>query len=107
MLARLESQGPLSVGALAEPLPIKLPAVMKHLGVLSDAGLIARDKRGRVVTVTLCPDPLREARAWLARYERFWTDRLDQLAEVVEADWDAESGNAGQAKGAAMTSGDS
>lgn len=86
VLSRLESEGPLTVGALADPLPIKLPAVMKHLGVLSDAGLIVRRKQGRVVTVTLEPEPLREARDWLARYERFWTARLDRLAEFLEED---------------------
>lgn len=84
VLGRLEREGPLSVGTLADPLPIKLPAVMKHLGVLSDAGLIVRKKTGRVVTVTLRPEPLREARDWLARYERFWSERLDRLADFVE-----------------------
>ena len=51
ILARLEREGGASVSALAEPFAIKLPAVMKHLDVLDDAGLIRRSKVGRTVTV--------------------------------------------------------
>lgn len=84
ILARLEREDGLSVSEIAEPFAIKLPAVMKHLDVLSDAGLIARTKRGRTVTVRLQPDPMEEAMAWLRRYERFWSERLDRLAAYVE-----------------------
>ena len=85
VLEQLED-GPQSVSALAEPLTIGLPTVLKHLGVLDDAGLIRREKKGRVVTVTLQPEPLREASAWLARYERFWNERLDRLGKFLEGD---------------------
>lgn len=84
VLAQLEAQGPQSVSDLADPLPIKLPTVLKHLGVLDDAGLIHREKRGRVVTITLSPEPMAEAMDWLRRYERFWTDRLDRLGRFLE-----------------------
>ena len=84
ILARLARYDGLTVGALARPLPIKLPAVLKHLAVLDQAGLITRTKTGRVVTVRLRPRPLRAAMAWLARYERFWTPRLDRLAAHAE-----------------------
>jgi DNA-binding transcriptional ArsR family regulator len=84
ILARLEAAESLTVSAIAEPFAIKLPAVMKHLDVLSSAGLIARAKHGRTVDVRLSPEPLREARDWLARYERFWTPRLDRLAAYAE-----------------------
>lgn len=80
ILARLEREEKLSITELAEPLPIKLPAVMKHLDVLADAGLIARSKVGRTVRVQLLPDPLRDALEWLERYKRFWSPRLDRLA---------------------------
>jgi DNA-binding transcriptional ArsR family regulator len=83
ILMRLEREEPLSISALAEPLPIKLPAVMKHLDVLSDAGLIERSKQGRVVTVTLSAQPMAEAMSWLKRYERFWGASLDRLAAYV------------------------
>jgi DNA-binding transcriptional ArsR family regulator len=63
---------------------------MKHLDVLSDAGLIKRAKAGRTVTCRLSPEPMREAMDWLARYERFWTDNLDRLAAFVEAEQSPE-----------------
>ena len=84
ILARLEREESASVGALAQPFAIKLPAVMKHLDVLDDAGLIIRTKAGRIVTVRLRPEPIREAMAWLHRYERFWSTSLDRLAAYAE-----------------------
>lgn len=85
ILVRLEREDSLSISALAAPFEIKLPAVMKHLDVLGDAGLITRSKRGRTVDVRLAPDRLREAADWLRRYERFWSPALDRLAAVAEA----------------------
>jgi DNA-binding transcriptional ArsR family regulator len=85
ILARLERAESLSISAIAEPFAIKLPAVMKHLDVLGDAGLITRAKHGRTVDVRLSPAPLREAIAWLERYERFWSPSLDRLAAYAEA----------------------
>jgi DNA-binding transcriptional ArsR family regulator len=84
ILARLEQQESLSISAIAEPFAIKLPAVMKHLDVLGDAGLITRAKRGRTVDIRLTAAPLREATDWLRRYERFWTPALDRLAAYAE-----------------------
>ena len=69
----------------ARPFVIKLPAVMKHLDVLCDAGLITRSKIGRTVTVRLRPEPMREAMNWLRRYERFWSKSLDRLAAYAES----------------------
>jgi DNA-binding transcriptional ArsR family regulator len=85
ILARLERADSASVSELARPFAIKLPAVMKHLDVLDDAGLITRSKAGRTVTVRLSSEPMREAMDWLRRYERFWSERLDRLAAYVEA----------------------
>ncbi len=75
----------MSIGELARPFPIKLPAVMKHLDVLDVAGLITRSKQGRTVAVRLAPEPMKEAMDWLRRYERFWSTRLDRLAAYAEA----------------------
>jgi DNA-binding transcriptional ArsR family regulator len=86
ILARLEREPGLSVTEIARPLPLKLPAVMKHLDVLSDAGLIARTKSGRTVSVELVAAPMQEAIAWLTRYERFWSASLDRLADFVEGE---------------------
>jgi len=84
ILARLERQDGASVSELARPFAIKLPAVMKHLDVLDDAGVITRSKAGRVVTVRLSLDPIREAMSWLLRYERFWSGSLDRVAAYAE-----------------------
>lgn len=85
ILARLEREAAATVSELARPFAIKLPAVMKHLDVLDDAGLIRRAKSGRTVTVRLRPEPMREAADWLRRYERFWSKSLDRLATYAEA----------------------
>ena len=84
ILARLEREDGKSVSELAKPFAIKLPAVMKHLDVLDDAGLITRSKIGRTVTVRLSPQPLNAALEWLRRYERFWSASLDRLAAYAE-----------------------
>lgn len=84
ILARLEREDSASVSELARPFAIKLPAVMKHLNVLDGAGLITRSKIGRIVTVRLSPEPMREAMDWLRRYERFWLGSLDRLATYAK-----------------------
>ncbi|MGZ3402848.1 MAG: ArsR/SmtB family transcription factor [Phenylobacterium sp.] len=84
ILARLEKEEAASVSDLAQPFAIKLPAVMKHLDVLDEAGLISRSKTGRTVTVRLRPEPMREAMDWLRRYERFWSASLDRLTRQAE-----------------------
>jgi DNA-binding transcriptional ArsR family regulator len=85
ILARLEREDALSVSELARPFAIKLPAVMKHLDVLENAGLIHRTKQGRTVTVRLVPQSMSEAMDWLRRHERFWSASLDRLAAYAEA----------------------
>ncbi|HEX5184586.1 MAG TPA: metalloregulator ArsR/SmtB family transcription factor [Allosphingosinicella sp.] len=84
MLLRLERERELTISELARHLPIKLPTVLKHLNMLSEAGLVRREKRGRTVKVSLTPEPLRAAADWLARYEHFWTSSLDRLVEIAE-----------------------
>src|SRR5204863_184867 len=65
--------------------------VMKHLDVLSDAGLVAREKSGRVVACRLTAAPMRKAMDWLSHYQRFWSESLDRLAAFVEDDqWQAK-----------------
>jgi len=84
LIARLSEADGLSVSELAKPFAMSLPAVMKHLDVLSDAGLVARKKNGRVVSCRLKAEPMHEANEWLNRYQRFWTEKLDQLAAFLE-----------------------
>ena len=86
VLLRLDQEPGLSVSELARPLSLKLPGLMKHLDVLTDAGLITRTKTGRTVSVHLSVGPMREAMEWLKRYERFWTVSIDRLVAFVEED---------------------
>ena len=71
LLARLNEEDGVSVSELAEPFKMSLPAVMKHLDVLADAGLIARNKTGRTVACQLTAAPMEQAMHWLNRYQRF------------------------------------
>jgi DNA-binding transcriptional ArsR family regulator len=86
LLAELEGRGDMSVSDLAKPFDMSLPAVMKHLDVLSDAGLITRNKQGRTVTCRLTAEPMEQAMEWLSRYQRFWSAQLDRLVAFVEKD---------------------
>jgi len=84
LLAQLSERDTLSVSELARPHAMSLPAVMKHLDVLSDAGLVERSKTGRTVSVRLRATPMQEATDWLNRYQRFWSESLDRLAAFLE-----------------------
>jgi DNA-binding transcriptional ArsR family regulator len=84
LVMRLAAEPDISVSALAAPFPVSLPAIMKHLDVLSDAGLVARTKTGRVVACRLDAEPMRDAFEWLNRYQKFWSERLDRLAAFLE-----------------------
>ena len=84
LLTRLEGQDTVSISDLAAPFAMSLPAVMKHLDVLSDAGLVTRTKSGRTVTCRLNAAPMQEANQWLERYARFWAQRLDRLEQFLE-----------------------
>lgn len=83
MLAMLR-KGARSVSDLAQPFPMSLQAAMKHLDVLSNAGLITRKKEGRTVQCALRPQQLKAATRWLKHYEQLWEERLDRFEEYVE-----------------------
>ena len=85
ILAQLERRDGATISELAKPFTIRLPAVMKHLAVMANAGLVTRSKSGRTVTVRLRPQPMREAMEWLRRYERFWSSSLDRLTRYAES----------------------
>ncbi|MFK3979518.1 ArsR/SmtB family transcription factor [Micromonospora sp. NPDC050397] len=74
ILARL-AEGEATVNQLAEPFPISLQAVSKHLKVLERAGLITRGKEAQWRPCRLDPGPLREVANWVAGYRRFWEQR--------------------------------
>jgi DNA-binding transcriptional ArsR family regulator len=84
ILAQLAEKDGMSVSELAKPFKVSLPAIMKHLDVLSDAKLIQRTKNGRVVSCELTAAPMEDAMRWLNRYAQFWSQQLDRLAAFVE-----------------------
>jgi DNA-binding transcriptional ArsR family regulator len=83
ILARL-TRGPATVGELAEPFDISLPAVTKHLKVLERAGLIARGREAQWRPCRLEAAPLEQAADWLDGYRRFWEQRLDRLDRYLQ-----------------------
>jgi DNA-binding transcriptional ArsR family regulator len=82
ILARL-ALGEATVGELAEPFAISLPAISKHLKVLERAGLVSRGRAAQWRPCRLAPAPLKEATAWLEDYRRFWDESLDRLADYL------------------------
>jgi DNA-binding transcriptional ArsR family regulator len=83
--AQLEkhSEGPISVSRLAEPLAITLAAVVQHLQVLEESGLVHTEKLGRVRTCRLEPAGLKVAEEWMVDRRSVWDRRLDRLGELL------------------------
>ena len=82
ILTRL-AEGDLAVRDLAAPFPMSQPAISRHLKVLEGAGLISRSRRATARLSHLEAEPLRDATAWLARYQAYWDERYDQLDELL------------------------
>jgi DNA-binding transcriptional ArsR family regulator len=85
ILARL-SDGAATVGELAAPFSMSLPAVSKHIRILEDAGLLRRERDGWYHHCRLQGRPLEAARDFIDRYRAFWGDTLEELARYVETD---------------------
>lgn len=87
ILARL-ANGEATVNQIAEPFPISLPAVSRHLKVLEGAGLISRGRDAQWRPCRLEAGALKPVDDWLAQYRRFWNERFDRmddyLAELAE-----------------------
>lgn len=83
MLERL-SAGEATVTDLAQPFAMSLPAVMQHLSVLEEAGLIMSEKVGRVRTIRLQPQALEAVSAWLAARRQEWNTRFDRLEAYLD-----------------------
>ena len=79
------SRGPASVSELAEPLDMTLAAVVQHVQVLEDCGLVATAKVGRVRTCRLAPGGLEPASRWIAERRALWERRLDRLGDYLAA----------------------
>lgn len=77
------TRGDVSVGELAAPFDMSLPAISKHLTVLERAGLVERIREGRTRRCRLIDGPMLEALEWIASYGRFWEGQLDSLERFL------------------------
>ena len=75
------SRGPASVSELAQPFAVSLPAVVQHLAMLEDSGLVRSEKVGRVRTFRMQPVALGLAEQWFNQRRTDWNQRLDRLGE--------------------------
>ncbi|HEV8058498.1 MAG TPA: metalloregulator ArsR/SmtB family transcription factor [Gemmataceae bacterium] len=85
MLRNLSS-GQRNIGQLAAPFKMSFAAASKHVRVLETAGLVRRRVEGRAHICAIEPAPLAAADAWIRFYEKFWTDRLDALDDLLKAE---------------------
>jgi DNA-binding transcriptional ArsR family regulator len=84
-------RGPATVTELAAPLPMSLPAVLQHLQVLTNSGLVATEKVGRVRTCQLELKRLDIVQDWIADRRHTWERRLDRLGDILAAETAAET----------------
>jgi len=77
------ARGEATVTRLAAAHPMSLPAFLKHVRVLEQAGLVRTRKQGRQRTCTLVPATLEQATAWIERHRPFWENRLDALERYL------------------------
>lgn len=75
------ADGEASVNELAEPFPISVQAVSKHVAVLEGAGLVERGRSAQLRPSRLSPEPLHDALTWLATYRRFWESGFNRMDE--------------------------
>jgi DNA-binding transcriptional ArsR family regulator len=84
LLEQLRTEGPASLGTLADGRPITRQGVTKHLDVLAAAGLISVTRRGRERIHDIAPEPLRQLADFLAPYAAAWDERLGRLTRHLE-----------------------
>ena len=84
ILARLAQDGEVTVNELADPFPVSVQAISKHLKVLQRAGLITRGRTAQLRPSRIEGAPLRDAADWLEQYREVWEGRLDRLASHLQ-----------------------
>jgi DNA-binding transcriptional ArsR family regulator len=84
IVAHLSRTPQSSVGELARPFAISLPAISKHLRVLEEAGLVTRRKDGRIHRCRLVATPMETAAEWIERHRRFWEGQFDALERFLD-----------------------
>jgi DNA-binding transcriptional ArsR family regulator len=82
-IVRKLSQGPISVSRLAEPLDMSLAAVVQHLQILEESGLVHTEKAGRVRTCRIEPAGFSAAEQWIGDCRSMWERRLDRLGDLL------------------------
>ena len=85
-MVEMMSRQPCSVSRLAEPLRITLAAVVQHLQVLEESGLVHTEKVGRVRTCSIQPDGLSAVEQWVAERRSLWEKRFDRLGDLLDED---------------------
>lgn len=86
VLRLVAERGPMSATLLERELPVSRQAIVKHLVVLSQAGLVTRQRAGQEVRYALAPAPLDDVSAWIAEIGSQWDERLARLHQVVLED---------------------
>ena len=84
ILTRLAKGESASVSELAQPFDVSLMAISKHLKVMEEAGLIRREKDGRVQRCSFDPASIAYASDWIETHRRYWEQQLDSLAAYLE-----------------------
>jgi DNA-binding transcriptional ArsR family regulator len=92
ILERL-AEGEATVGQLAEPFEMSLPAISKHLKVLEQARLIERGREAQWRPCRIAAGPLKEVADWVGRYRHHWEESLDRLDEYLRDLQSRESQN--------------
>ena len=90
ILARLR-EGEATVGDLADPFDVSLPAISRHIRVLEDAGLIACERDAQFRRCRIDAAPLRVVANWADQYRPIWEDRFDRLAAVMAAEKETDN----------------
>jgi DNA-binding transcriptional ArsR family regulator len=90
MVERL-SRSPASVSELAKPFDMSLSAVMQHLSVLEESGLVATEKIGRVRTCRIEPKALGKVERWISERRSSWERRFDRLGEFLADEANAKT----------------
>jgi len=77
------ARGEATVGELAAPFDVSLPAISRHLRVLEGAGLLTREREGRLRRCRPLVGPIEEAAGWMTEYRRYWEEHFDALAAYL------------------------
>lgn len=99
ILSRLARDGEASVSDLAKPFDVSLMAISKHVKVMEEAGLIRREKDGRVHRCSYDPRNVDAARDWIEVHRHYWERQLDSLAAYLEGEGGGRDGGLPEDKG--------